>query len=117
MLRATVLFLAAILAACQVRQAEPVRLADPGDEAMGCEEIAAEIAANEREALALAGEADSLDQRNTAMRAAGTVFVPLMISMDLSDAERIELRALADRNARLERLWARRNCDRDDANL
>ena len=51
------------------------------------------------------------------MRAAGTLFVPLLISMDLSDAERIELRALADRNARLGRLHDRLGCDENDANL
>ena len=106
-----------LVAGCQVRQADPVKLSDPDDAEMSCAEIATEIAANEREALQLAGKAEALDQSNDALRAPGTVFAPLLLAVDLSDAEKIEIRALADRNARLEKLRARKDCEADDANL
>ncbi len=106
-----------LVAGCQVRQADPVSLSGPGDAGMGCAEIAAEIAANRRRAVELGVDAEALERNNAALKPAGTVFAPLLLGLDLSDAEKIEIRALADRNARLERLRARKDCEADDANL
>ncbi len=106
-----------LVAGCQVRQADPVSLSGPGDAEMGCAEIAAEIAANRQRAVELGVDAEALERNNAALKPAGTVFAPLLLGLYLSDAEKFEIRALADRKSRVEKRRARKDCDEDDANL
>ena len=44
-----------LLGACAAQQTTPVALSQPGDATLSCEQIAAEIARNETEAVRLAG--------------------------------------------------------------
>lgn len=105
------LLVALLIAACAARSSNPVQLAQPSDERMTCEALSAEITRNTVEAARLAGADQAIVGQNVAAGMVGTlIFWPALFAMDLSNAEQIELRALQDRNQRLEEIQNRRSC-------
>lgn len=100
-----------LLAACPARTVTPVAVTQPGDETLTCQQIAAQLQ-EARAAGARYAQADrQVEQRNTAAGVA-SVFIgwPMLLTMDLSREEQIQLRALADRSERLENLGRTRRC-------
>ena len=100
-----------LAAACEARQVTPVPLSQPGDTALTCEQIAAEIAGNEAEAIRLVGADSDVTTDNALLAVTGTVlFWPALFALDVSSAEQIQFRALRDRNTNLARLQQDRGC-------
>ena len=109
-MRCGALLFALMLTACAARPATPVPQSQAGDATSSCEEIAAEMARNEAEAARLIGADDGVVAGNVAAGVAGTVFLPALLAIDLSNAEQIQFRALQDRNRTLARLHRERDC-------
>ncbi len=101
-----------LLAACQTtRQARPVAIAQPGDDALACSEIATIQASNRLEAARLAKLDEGVAIGNAfAVTLSRAWFWPAVFGVDLSDAEEIEVRALHDRNRRLEEIARAKGC-------
>ena len=100
-----------IVTGCAVRQASPVRISQPGDADLTCSAIDAERVSNQDRALGLASQDKRIESGNTvAAVVASTVFPPAWGAVDLSNAERIEVEALIDRNRHLEELSRARGC-------
>ncbi|MCG8323330.1 MAG: hypothetical protein MI921_27775 [Cytophagales bacterium] len=99
-----------LLAACGATQVTPTAISHPADKQLTCEEIEGEISSNEKEALRLAGVDEDTESGNVAKGVAGAFFWPILFTMDMSNAEQIQLRALQDRNKNLEHLLGARNC-------
>lgn len=112
-MRALLILAALVLAACQTRAANPVRLSQPHDRNLDCRSIATIQTANRREAARLAkldegvaiGNAIAVTISKTAL-----FFWPAVMGVDLSDAEEIEVRALRDRNIRLAEIGRNNGC-------
>jgi len=108
-----ILVLAAALAGCAVRKVTPVAMTQPGDAQLGCAEIASQIAANRSHAAELVGTDNEVAQGNVARGIAmGVAFGGLgaAASLDLSNAEQVQARALLDRNERLTFLAREKGC-------
>lgn len=102
---------AAMLAGCPARVVTPIAVTQADDGALTCAQIAGQIESN-RAAGARHALADrQVEQRNTAAGVA-SAFIgwPALLTMDLSREEQIQVRALADRNTRLETLARERRC-------
>jgi hypothetical protein len=95
---------ALLLASCAARPANPVATSQPTDTELSCEAIDQELAANETEARGLVNLDDSVVTGNVL----SVMFFPYTI--DLSQKEQIEFRALYDRNRNLERLKRKKQC-------
>ena len=109
----TLLILAALaaLSACGARSSNPVAISQPGDANLTCDQIEAQVKANNALAIQKAGGDEATQNQNAAVIAVGTiVFWPAILAVDLSSAEQIELRALQDRNKSLERLHRNKEC-------
>ena len=94
-----------VLSACAGRTPDPVPLSDPNDEVLSCQDMEKEMEENRRAAMHLAGVVDEVESRNM-VAAFGLPFIA-----DLSDADRIEMRALVDRNRYLNLLHNSKDCD------
>jgi hypothetical protein len=95
---------ALLLVSCAARPANPVATTQPTDTQLSCEAIDQELAANEREARGLV----NLDGSVVTGNVLSVMFFPYTI--DLSQKEQIEFRALYDRNRNLERLKRKNQC-------
>ena len=111
-MRSSFLALLLLLAACGARQTTPVAMSQPGDEELSCDQIAAQISRNEAEAIRLIGEEEDVESGNVAagVVAGALVAWPVLLAIDMSDAERIQYRALRDRNTNLGRLQQQQGC-------
>lgn len=98
-----------VLAACAGRTAQPVATMNTYDNDLSCEQIQAEIQSNEAKASQLVDEENSDRNSNIAIGAVGFLLLwPALFALDLSDAERIEIQALHERNTHLSSLY--RDC-------
>jgi hypothetical protein len=105
----TILACLALLTACAGRDAKPVAMMSPYDRDLSCEQIEAEIQNNEAKAQQLAEEDNSAHNSNVAIGVVGALlFWPALFALDVSDAERVEIEALHDRNMHLATL--QRDC-------
>lgn len=99
------------LASCAGRTPAPVSLSQPSDQATSCEGFAAEIAANNSRALSLAQQQSNTNAKNVGAAVVGVLlFPPLLLAMDLSGADGVELQALRARNEHIATLMRQRNC-------
>ncbi len=102
-----------VLAGCAPRPVTPVAMVQPGDDAMGCAAIAAESEANRSRAAALLGQDAEVARGNVARGIATAIpfgGLAAAASMDLSNAEQVQARALLDRNQRLDLLARDKGC-------
>jgi hypothetical protein len=98
-----------LLGACAGRTAQPVAVMNTYDNDLSCEQIQAEIQSNEAKARQLVDEDNSDRNANIAIGAVGfLLFWPALFALDLSDAERVEIDALHQRNTHLSSLY--RDC-------
>ncbi len=99
------------ISACQTRTAMPVHLAQPGDDALSCAEIADERLANRKKAAKLAKLDEGVAISNAfAMTLSQVWFWPAIMGVDMSDVEEIEARAIEQRNVRLAELAKTNGC-------
>jgi len=99
------------LAACAGRFPNPVDVEQAADNGLTCVMIDAEIAGNRDRVQYLVYEDDDAQAYNFAVAAASyALFPPGMLALNLSDAERIEIKALEERNERLATLRLTRGC-------
>lgn len=101
------------LAGCAPRPVTPVAMSQPGDDALSCAEIAAQTATNRDRAAGLLGLDRQVAQGNVVRGVAMAIpFGGLAAgaSMDLSNAEQVQARALLDRNQRLDMLARDKGC-------
>jgi hypothetical protein len=105
----TVVACLVLLTACAGRDAKPVAMMSPYDRDLSCDQIQAEIQNNETKARQLAEEDNSAHNSNVAIGVVGALlFWPALFALDVSDAERVEIQALHDRNMHLATL--QRDC-------
>ena len=103
--------LALALAGCAGRTPAPVSLSQPADTTTTCESFAAEIATNNARALALVQQQSNTNVKNVGAAVVGVlIFPPLLLAMDLSGADGVELQALRARNEHIAALMRQRNC-------
>ncbi len=108
-IRLLILFIS-LSAGCATRIAHPVSISNPSDQNLTCAEIIDQIKANEDDAKRLVGEENSADAQNTAAFVGGLLAWPLLLAMDLSDVEKIEINALHDRSKVLTGLKESKEC-------
>jgi hypothetical protein len=97
-----ILFGLVLLTACAGRDAKPIPVMNAYDRDLSCEQIQAEIQNNETKASQLADERNSSRNANIAIGTVGALlFWPALFALDLSDAERVEIDALHQRNMHL----------------
>lgn len=99
------------LAGCGGRTANPIATKEPGDKNMSCEDIEAEMSDLERKARRLMGEQSAKTGKNAALGVGGLIIFPVWFFMDLSDAEQQEALAMQDRQAHLQRIFNKKDCD------
>jgi hypothetical protein len=108
---ATLAGAAVVLAACAGRTASPVTTVQAYDATLSCPQISAEIAGNEDKAKQLMAEKNSAHNRNIAIGVVGgLLFWPALFTLDLSDAEKVEMEALRTRDGYLANMMAQRGC-------
>lgn len=94
---------------CGGRAPRPVPWEMPGDAAITCAAMKAEISSNEQEIARRLPDADQSD-RNAVLLGTGLVLIVPFFAMDVRYADRIEIRAFYERNARLRELGGRSGC-------
>jgi hypothetical protein len=101
------------LAGCAAREVTPVAMSQPGDEALSCDALKAQIAANGADEVRYRIKDRQVENGN-AVRTVGSAvpFVGPLIagSSDFSNEEQVKARALADRNEQLNYLAKRKGC-------
>ena len=95
---------AMMLCGCGGRVAMPVPLTRDVDPQLSCDHLQAEYDNNVRRSLELAGESSAKVGDNLGLLLVSPLF------LDLSDTQKVELKALVDRNERLKSLAAARGC-------
>jgi hypothetical protein len=99
------------LAGCAGRTPAPAALAQPTDSAASCEAFAAEIASNNQRALSLVQQQSNTNAKNVTAAVVGVLlFPPLLLAMDLSGADGVELQALRARNEHIATLMRQKSC-------
>ncbi len=102
---------ALILSACAGREARPMQSTKATDAQLSCELMAGEMKSNIQMARALAKEMEETTGKNVAAAAVGVlIFPPLLLLMNLKEAEKTEMLALRDRNLHLRRLMTQKGC-------
>jgi hypothetical protein len=109
------LFLACALClgACAAREVTPVAMSQPGDDALSCDALAQQIAANETARAVYIRKDKDVENGNIAkgVGSAAPFVGPLIAgSTDLSNEEQVKARALADRNQQLTYLSKQKGC-------
>ena len=108
---AIALVAAIALAGCAGRTPTPTALAQPTDTTATCEAFTAEIASNNQRALGLTQQQSNTTAKNVGAAVIGVLFFPpLMLAMDLSGADGVELQALRARNEHIATLMRQKNC-------
>ena len=103
------LALAAGLAGCGGRSANPVASYQPGDEQRSCTGLQSEIANNEQEIIKLLPYEDATG-KNVALGVTGFFLIVPLFFMDFKDAEELEIRAYRQRNQRLREIAYNNGC-------
>jgi hypothetical protein len=99
------------LAGCAGRKAVPVAVMQPYDNQLSCQQLQAEIASNETQALQLSGQNESAHSNNIAIGVVGAIlFWPALFAIDTGDAEKVEMQALHDRNQHLSQVYTQQGC-------
>jgi len=99
------------LAGCAGRKAVPVAVMQPYDNQLSCQQLQAEIASNETQALQLSGQNESAHSNNIAIGVVGAIlFWPALFALDTGDAEKVEMQALHDRNQHLSEVYTQEGC-------
>jgi hypothetical protein len=102
---------AAVVAGCAGREGNPVPITQSYDAGLSCEQMQAEITANETKARQLGQEDKSAHDSNVAIGVVGAIlFWPALFALDVGDAEKEEMSALRQRNGHLATLMAGRGC-------
>jgi hypothetical protein len=97
-----------VTSGCGGRVADPVPTYRAGDEQMTCSDLKSEMAFIEAEVNKLIPESKKTG-KNVALGAAGLFLIFPWFFMDMSDAEKTEIRAYNERYLALEKLY-RKNC-------
>jgi hypothetical protein len=101
------------LSACAARPVSEIAISQPGDDQLSCDAIKQQMADNSAQEATYVRKDKDVENGNTAKAvASATPFVgPLIaLSTDLSNAEQVKARALADRNERLAYLAKQKGC-------
>jgi hypothetical protein len=108
----TSVVLVAQLAACAGRDAAmQMPVATPGDQALNCEALYAEIVGNNAKVSSLQSEESSKRGQNIAMGVVGAIiFWPALFAMDFKDAAGTDRKAVEARLAYLNTLYAGKAC-------
>jgi hypothetical protein len=93
-----VFFIAVLLQGCAGRAPQPVAIAQPTDQFSNCEQIMAEIRANNERMSDLASEEGFKVGQNVAAGVVGLIIWPVWFGMDFQDAAGKEGKALSQRN-------------------
>ncbi len=103
-----------LLSACAGRDPNPVEMTKATDTILSCPLIRAEMEGNTSRARTLLKAAEDADSNNAALVVTGIIlFPPLMFLMDLSEADKIELEALQNRNTYLAKVASDKDCGFD----
>jgi hypothetical protein len=103
--------LALSLANCAARQVTPVAMTQPTDDRLTCSGIDQEMKTNQAAAAELLQKNNEVDQANAAKVVASVVLSGwIAFTVDLSNEEKIKMRALADRNEALALLKTKKGC-------
>jgi hypothetical protein len=102
------------LAACAARPVAPVSMTQPGDNKLGCQQIADQIGGNRAAMMAFRQQDQQARDGNVAKVAIGSI-VPVaglaaLAAVDLSNEEQIKERSMGDRNDRLLLLAHTKGC-------
>lgn len=100
------------LGGCAGRPAEPVSVYRPGDLGLSCEGLAADLVQIDVEVARLMPQADKSGQNAAALVTGAFLLFPLFF-LDLSDAEKIEVRTLRLRHNRLLDIARKKGCGID----
>jgi hypothetical protein len=98
------------LTACAGRDADPVPVYRPGDEEMTCRDLKAEMAHVESRVSVLVPESKKTG-KNVLLGTAGVFLIFPWFFMDMSSAEKTEIKAYNERYLALERLYRRKCTD------
>ncbi|MBV9992806.1 MAG: hypothetical protein JOZ72_16120 [Alphaproteobacteria bacterium] len=101
------------LCGCAAREVTPVSMSQPGDDALSCDAIAQQIAANGAAEAKYRHDDKEVENGNIAkgVGSAAPFVGPLIAgSTDLSNEEQVKARSLADRNEQLRYLANRKGC-------
>jgi hypothetical protein len=107
---AAVGIIAAVLAACAGRDAQPVAVVQPGDQQLDCAAIQAEVVANNKTVQELSSEKGEKVAQNVAAGVVGLFIWPIWFGMDFKGTAGTEEEALQNRQQYLAVLAAQRNC-------
>ena len=101
-----------ILSACAGRDAQPIMSSQMSDKDLDCEQLSMEILMSRDEAHQKFGAAESTKNSNIGLGAVGIILVPpILLAMDLTDADKTEANALQRRADHLTRIAIRKDCD------
>lgn len=104
---------AGLLLGCAAANVTPVRMSQPGDEALSCDALHKEIADNRAAAEIFVKHDRRVQDGNIAKNVGGAIpyiGILLVASTDLSNKEQIQGRALIDRDERLTYLSNQKHC-------
>jgi hypothetical protein len=100
-----------LLAGCGGRPANPVQTVQATDASVPCAVLRVEYDSNEARARSLVSDKQTAENQNVALAAVGLLLAwPALLAMDLKPTEKVELRALRDRNQHILNLMKVRNC-------
>lgn len=102
-----------LLCGCAARQVTPIAMSQPGDDALTCDTLSSQIAANDIAEADYRKQDKQVENGNIAKGiGSATPFVGPIIagSTDLSNEEQVKARSLADRNEQLKYLAKQKGC-------
>lgn len=112
---AALLAMAALLTACVGRDPNPVRAVQPGDSGLSCAALQEEYEFNIISAKEKIARNENKDATDLMIGVVGfLLFWPLMLTIDMKNAEGQEANALLDRNQRLLIRARAKGCDVGD---
>ncbi|WP_375703410.1 hypothetical protein [Bartonella sp. AD13SXNS] len=105
-----IVVLAFFLTACGGRLEKSIPVTTLHDGTMSCSDIQREFFANKRQIDATIAERSKARNKNVALAAAGVLFAPAFLFMDVNSSESNEISALNNRNAVLSDLARMKRC-------
>lgn len=110
------LLIAATIAGCAGRSANPVMVSQFGDEAKTCQAIRSELTSIENNVQRLVPQTQKTG-KNAALGVAGLFVWPAWLFMDLSTAEKEEINAFRARHDHLVRIAESKQCKIGNSNI
>jgi hypothetical protein len=105
------LTLAVLLAGCAHRIAAPVEVSQANDADKSCHQLLQELNYNQHRMALLVRESNHVKAGNADVAAGDAPFFPpVLVAYDKGDTQRIELKALQDRNANITKLAVDKGC-------